>query len=34
MVMIDKECHRAINPKVTDRHSDDAEGRTDQRAKQ
>jgi hypothetical protein len=34
MVMIDKERHRAINPKVTDQHRGDAEGRSDQRPKQ
>jgi hypothetical protein len=34
MVMIDKERHRAINPKVTDQYGADAEGRDDQRVKQ
>jgi len=34
MMMIDKECHRAINPKVTDQYGDNAEGHTDQRATQ
>jgi hypothetical protein len=33
MVMIDKERHRAINPKITDQYGDDAEGRSDQSAK-
>jgi hypothetical protein len=34
MMIIDKECHWAINPKVTDQYGDNAEGRTDQRATQ
>jgi hypothetical protein len=34
MVIIDKERHLAINPKVTDQYGDDAAGRTDQRTKQ
>jgi hypothetical protein len=34
MVTIDKECHWAINPKVTDQYGHDAEGRSDQRAMQ
>jgi hypothetical protein len=34
MVMIDKECHRTIDPKVTDQHCGNAEGRSDQRTKQ
>jgi hypothetical protein len=34
MVTIDKERHQAINPKVTDQYGGDAEGRSDQRAKQ
>jgi hypothetical protein len=33
MVMIDKERHRAINPKITDQYGDDGEGRSDQSAK-
>jgi hypothetical protein len=34
MVMVDKEGHGAINPKVTDQHRGDAESHSDQRAKQ
>src|SRR4029077_8545876 len=34
VMVIDKERHRTINPKVTDQHANDAEGRSDQRAKQ
>jgi hypothetical protein len=34
MVMIDKERYGAINPKVTNQHESDAEGRDDQRTKQ
>jgi hypothetical protein len=33
-MVINKERHWAINPKVTDQHANDAEGRSDQRAKQ